>query len=993
MAIEDQREALRRVLARRPARPVKGSNQKLAGSINAGLEETGADPGILGAGLNVLGRGFDLLSRPLYGVANFAESIAEGENVGQAVREGVTEGVTGKDKTTFSEVLDQVGVENRAVRGVAGFGLDVALDPLTYVGVGLVRKASQEAIEAAGAKAVQGIVREAAEKGSVTAIKADTAGIGAYREAIRSGVKDTSILDKVKQTARQDFIEQEAMNVGRVAKEAASVPGSVTLKFMGKELGSSQGLYRAGGSAITKLKGTQIGNALNKAFRPEATFVSGTNSIRRMTESAGWANGEKIVGIFDNGGNIDGFEVPAFRSLDEQAAKDVAHALEAGIDLSPQQLEAFTSAFRNLADDLYDVKDGMFIGGDPNLPLTLGKPKVANYVPHFFDRSIDSSDDLRDWYARRNRELTKLDKQQTEGAQRALQEAYQASKKANPPNSKGEVLRAQAVRAAAKVQGIKDKVEIQRLIDEAEEGFHLEEARKAAIKWQEDNPIVSTYTLERAASEGLHPITDIRQIGKLMIKDHVSEVGRLRYSQAVANEFGVQMEASLAKRLGLRTVKSKYIPEGTYFPKEIADTFKKMDHVFYQDEAAGAGLIKLIDNVTRKMKFMQTVFNPGHHIRNGMGDIVSNFMDGVTRLEPYDQAIRMLKSINKADSSLFTTAGEAGPSLQQSLEVLDDIKIKVGRAEISGSQIWNNFMESGAKSGFFSTELGPESVGFVEKVRKISELREDTTRLAHFIDAFQKEGKNIKSANDFVAIKKAAERAAQRVRKFNIDYGNLTPFEQRVLRRIVPFYTWMRKNTPLQIENFLMRPGKQAIAPKGINALKTILGNNDPEDTEIDGLNYLPDYMRQAFSVALTGEGEGRNGIYWNPNSLFPVMGLDNVFGSGSPRDIVQGQLAGLHPGIQIPIQQITDYNFFTGRQDDKSLLQAVTELAPIGRYGYGVAAGDQPVGSTRVANWLLGQGLTSLNEGMERGELRRQEDIVQALLRRKREQEEQRAG
>lgn len=49
-------------------------------------------------------------------------------------------GTFGLGNVRFSDVLDELGVENRVVKGVVGFIGDVALDPLTYVGPGAVGK-------------------------------------------------------------------------------------------------------------------------------------------------------------------------------------------------------------------------------------------------------------------------------------------------------------------------------------------------------------------------------------------------------------------------------------------------------------------------------------------------------------------------------------------------------------------------------------------------------------------------------------------------------------------------------------------------------------------------------------------------------------------------------------------------------------------------------------------------------------------------------------
>jgi hypothetical protein len=46
--------------------------------------------------------------------------------------------------------------------------------------------------------------------------------------------------------------------------------------------------------------------------------------------------------------------------------------------------------------------------------------------------------------------------------------------------------------------------------------------------------------------------------------------------------------------------------------------------------------------------------------------------------------------------------------------------------------------------------------------------------------------------------------------KYHFDYDDLNAFERSVMRRVVPFYTWTRKNFPLQVEQFIQKPQKFA---------------------------------------------------------------------------------------------------------------------------------------------------------------------------------------
>jgi len=68
-----------------------------------------------------------------------------------------------------------------------------------------------------------------------------------------------------------------------------------------------------------------------------------------------------------------------------------------------------------------------------------------------------------------------------------------------------------------------------------------------------------------------------------------------------------------------------------------------------------------------------------------------------------------------------------------------------------------------------------------------------------------------------------ALRASLVVKKYLFDYQNLTAFEKQVMKRAFPFYTWTRKNIPLQLENIWKQPQKFA-------RLAPVLRERSPQD-------------------------------------------------------------------------------------------------------------------------------------------------------------------
>lgn len=111
--------------------------------------------------------GLDYLARPSYAIAAGtydATKVPHHFDVGQFLH-GLSQGIQGKDKKGFGQFLSEHGVlqHHGILRGIAGLGLDVATDPLSYVTAGA---SSAEAIAAKEAELglSKGVLKDAIEK-------------------------------------------------------------------------------------------------------------------------------------------------------------------------------------------------------------------------------------------------------------------------------------------------------------------------------------------------------------------------------------------------------------------------------------------------------------------------------------------------------------------------------------------------------------------------------------------------------------------------------------------------------------------------------------------------------------------------------------------------------------------------------------------------------------------------------------------------------------
>lgn len=208
--------------------------------------------------------------------------------------------------------------------------------------------------------------------------------------------------------------------------------------------------------------------------------------------------------------------------------------------------------------------------------------------------------------------------------------------------------------------------------------------------------------------------------------------------------------------------------------KELAnETYEKMTNV-----ESIAKAIKAFDNVQNLWK-AQVLVAPSYHIRNEVGNLWNNFLANVGP-DAYVKSTSLQKrmaseTLSKADEALVETMKKEGVigTGQYGGDITQSIADEIGGAS------WNPVSQR---------------FGLYKGNRAIGSAIEDNAKIAHYL---QKVGDGF-----------SPKAAAESVKKYLFDYGDLTWGEQNILKRVMPFYTWTRKNIPLQVEQFFNRPGK-----------------------------------------------------------------------------------------------------------------------------------------------------------------------------------------
>ena len=182
-----------------------------------------------------------------------------------------------------------------------------------------------------------------------------------------------------------------------------------------------------------------------------------------------------------------------------------------------------------------------------------------------------------------------------------------------------------------------------------------------------------------------------------------------------------------------------------------------------------------------------------------------------------------------------------------------------------------------------------------QKGRNLNQSVETNARMAHFMLGLDRYGN--------------VDEAAERTKAILFDYRDLTALEKSRLKAVVPFYTFMRKNLPLQLQTLAENPLRIAIPERVHQGLTEAL----PEDAA--------DYQKDAGARTVSSLIPGFGGMITTPDRPFGAA-LDSISpltlaaqGRGKEAfraagNVVSGPQANL---VKTSLELGTGKDFFTG--------------------------------------------------------------------------------
>jgi hypothetical protein len=216
-------------------------------------------------------------------------------------------------------------------------------------------------------------------------------------------------------------------------------------------------------------------------------------------------------------------------------------------------------------------------------------------------------------------------------------------------------------------------------------------------------------------------------------------------------------------------------------------------------------------------------------------------------------------------------------------KALDEV-IKIGGKEYTGAEILVESAMMGLGRGYVGSDIaqmmdifnkGLHNKPFFKQMVNVNMHRENAVRLETYV-------KHRQAGEDMFS-------AAAKTLRVHFDYSDLSDFEKVIMRNMLLFYTWLRKNSMLQASGLLTRPGLYSAA-------RTMEDYRPKFEGE-------PDYISKLAMVGAPGIG------YWNIGN--PMEALNRFDPTGE--NFRQTVLGAVNPVVRVPVELATNRSWRTG--------------------------------------------------------------------------------
>lgn len=271
-----------------------------------------------------------------------------------------------------------------------------------------------------------------------------------------------------------------------------------------------------------------------------------------------------------------------------------------------------------------------------------------------------------------------------------------------------------------------------------------------------------------------------------------------------------------ANKLSKIYIGKDFFSELSQFDNEIMDMVNVMSRS--QEIAGRSALLNFYDNfLMLKYKQLNTVIQPAFHVQNALGNAYLTFLGtSASALKPSN--IKAAHNILSGSSpERVITLGGKEYKYRELLEyakqmgVIDESFTRFDLAKGNNSEVVDNILTNSALKKFRNiTTPFSKNTTIWQKLNSVNPLsRQDLLTqvgdvIGSNIETTQRMNLFLASLDEGMGMREAVKN----VNDYMFDYSDLTNFEKTVLKRIIPFYTYMRKNIPMELKKLFTEPQK-----------------------------------------------------------------------------------------------------------------------------------------------------------------------------------------
>ena len=336
-----------------------------------------------------------------------------------------------------------------------------------------------------------------------------------------------------------------------------------------------------------------------------------------------------------------------------------------------------------------------------------------------------------------------------------------------------------------------------------------------------------------------------------------------------------------------------------YVPKEIA---KLVDETFTQltnADELNKGL-EWLDAATGIWKASTLAAFPAYHARNLVGNAWQYMMAGAHK-DPASFQEGLMLSLEAKHygryNNPFDTVRLGSDKLAK------DWVLTTPTEQIGKDALWAEMKDRGVIGGIYVSEnerrIQKSLATSKTNWQKANPLSQDFLVYQKGFEIGQKYIEDPFRIGAYLHFRKqglSPDAAGLEVKKYFYDYFDLTKVERQLLKRVLPFYAWTRKNIPRQFQQIFEKPGHMALIPKMRNA-------NDEREAIDGNPAFWPEWIKAGMPLQIrknpvTGEHE-----YMLLNGYLPPADLAHLVDPGGLFFDM------LNPLLKEPYQQLRNFD------------------------------------------------------------------------------------